>query len=299
LVETQKGDPGMETFKGTCRAAVLLMPALLGACCATPPPKQALDSKAIEKVQAEIKRQIGIYMLAPAPNAGDSANYWCGKGAINFDIASIKAELTTTIETINGGGLKLKIPVSAVTIGPSASAKMDTTNTQTLTYNLWPVALGEQLSTLGAPSQADIDGAPIAKVLLALRDAIIESAKKGVGKGPQPCFADYNPQKPSSDAGNTFKLGLTFVTDTTGGIDVSVGVLDLNASTEMKGTTGNTLTIAFVQRGLAKLQRARDRMDAECKYPKDPKGDACKAAKKAFHDLQVSDGGIGIFEEDF
>jgi hypothetical protein len=39
-------------------------------------------------------------------------------------------------------------------------------------------------------------------------------------------------------------------------------------------------------------------MDAECKYPKDPKGDACKTATKAFQDLQNLGVGIGIFEED-
>lgn len=80
-----------------------------GASCATPPTKHALDSKTIEKVQAKIKRQIGIYMRAPTAIADDQHGYWRGKGSINFDIASVKAELTTTIKTINSGGVGLEV----------------------------------------------------------------------------------------------------------------------------------------------------------------------------------------------
>jgi hypothetical protein len=133
--------------------------------------------------------------------------------------------------------------------------------------------------------------APIAEVLLSLREALINGAKKSPSsKGPQPCFTDYNPDKPAADAGNTFKLGLSFTTDATGGLEIKVGILDLTATTEWKGTTGNTLTVSFVQRGLAKLQRAKDEVDALCKYPKKESDKACVDAVAAFRKLQENTG---------
>jgi hypothetical protein len=48
--------------------------------------------------------------------------------------------------------------------------------------------------------------------------------------------------------------------------------------------------VAFVQRGLAKLQSAKDRVDTECKYPKDEKGETCKDAIAAYHKLQEDEG---------
>jgi hypothetical protein len=257
--------------------------------CSTPPPlKQALDTKAIQTVQAEIKRQVGVYMVAAKNHANENPKeFWCGTGDIDFDIATVKAELTTTVETINSGGVKLKIPVHAIQVGLSGSVKRDVTNTEVLDYHLWPLEMSRQ--PLLMSTQPDLDSAPIAKVLLSLREALIESAKK-TAIGPQPCFTDYNPDKPAADAGNTFKLGLSFVNDLTGGFELSVGVLDLTATTESKGTTGNTLTVSFVQRGLAQLQHAKDKVDTQCKYPKDENTKECKEAVEAFKKLQDNTG---------
>src|SRR5204863_4965290 len=110
-----------------------------------------------------------------------------------------------------------------------------------------------------------------------LREALINSAKRSA-QGPQPCFTDYNPDKPAGDAGNTFKLGLSFVNDKTVGLEIKVWILDLTATTEWKSTTGNTLTVSFVQRGLDVIQRAKDKVDVLCKYPRDPNGKECKDA---------------------
>jgi hypothetical protein len=262
--------------------------------CVSSPMRQALDEQAIGKVQAEIKRQVGVYIRAaqePDPAAKDGP-FWCGNGTIDFDIANVKADLTTTIEHISGVNLGLKIPVSAVTLGPSAGVKRDVTNTEELVYNLWPLqAARPGADVLTAPVKSDeLDGAPIAQVLLALRHALIVGAQRS-SPGPQPCFTDYNQDKPAADPGNTFKVGLTFVTDATGGLDIKVGILDLSGSLEAKGTTGNTLTISFVQRGVAALQVAKDAVDAECKYPKDGSA-ACTTAKAAYEKLQ--DVGTGV-----
>jgi hypothetical protein len=271
----------------------------LAGCCTTAPLRQALDADAIGKVQGEIKRQVGVYIrAAQTADPAATGEFWCGSGKLDFDISTVKAELTTTIENISSGNLALKIPVSAVTLGPSGGVKRDVTNTEVLDYNLWPLATARQNPDLlgQAVTQDELKGAPVAQVLLALRHALILSAQKSQ-PGPQACFTDYIPDKPASDAGNTFKIGLTMVSDTTGGLEIKVGIIDLTASQESKGTTGNTLTVAFVQRGLAILQLAKDAVDTECKYPKQA-SDACKKAKARYQKLQDITGGIGILESD-
>jgi hypothetical protein len=263
----------------------------LFACSSTPPKRQALDIAAIAKVQGEIKRQVGVYIRSAANHpAGDPKDFWCGTGHIDFDISQVKAELTTTLETITNQSGSAKITWGAVEIDPSGSVKGDATNTEVLDYNLWPMS--DQGALLAATVQ-DEKPAPIAEVILSLRDALIASAKK-TAPGPQPCFTDYDPGKPSADAGNTFKLGLSFVSDKTGGLEIKVWVLDLTNTTEWKSTTGNTLTVSFVQRGLDTVQRARDKMDTECKYPKDYKGHSCQDAIAEYKKAQEEAGGYGV-----
>ena len=250
-----------------------VVPLLAGAfifsgCSTQPPLPQALDKNAIATVQADIKRQVGVYMRAARKSGVPSGTqFWCGSGKIDFDISSVKAQLTTSIETATNAGLKLKIPVDVITIGPSGNEKVDVTNTQSLTYNLWPLVMSQQSLDDTMPTTDELKGAPIAQVLMDLRDALIASATQKQ-KGPQPCFTDYNPEKPSSDAGNTITLALSFVNDANAGVEVDVGILGVTATGELKGTTGNTLTVSFVQKGLDAIQRAKDKVDAECKYPK-------------------------------
>jgi hypothetical protein len=143
----------------------------------------------------------------------------------------------------------------------------------------------------GAVTADELAAAPIAQVLLSLREALMNSAKKSSTKvaGVQACFADYNPEKPGADAGNTFQLGLVFAKDTKGGLEIKVGIVDLTATTEWKSTSGNTLTIAFVQRRVTELQ-LRDAIDTECMYPKTPKDEKCAAALLAYHKVQETKG---------
>lgn len=198
-----------------------------------------------------------------------------------------------THELIESGGLKLSAPWNTVTIEPSGATKTDTSNTQVLTYNLWLSDFNsKEFDELGPPSSQQLSAAPIAKVLLSLRDALIDGAKASGGE-PQQCFTNYNPLKPAADAGNTFKLALSFVRDSTTGLTIKVGVIELSSTMEWKSTTGNTLTVAFVQRGLATLQLARDAVDTECKYPKSIKDKACRDAVTAYEEL-AGDTGLGV-----
>jgi len=99
--------------------------------CATAPVRQVLDEKAIEKVQADIKRQVGVYLAASAKKPpGEREEFWCGSGSIDFDISFVKAQLTTTVETIKNAGIKAKLPFKAIEVDPSGSRKTDVTNTQ-------------------------------------------------------------------------------------------------------------------------------------------------------------------------
>ena len=289
-----------------CRIVLsILFTALMDGCSTQGTHVQAVDSKAIGAVQAEIKRQTAVYMAKvndpimvriadgkymPLPLTKET--FWCGTGLIGFDITSIKAELTVTDEFIDDKQLALSIPVHAVTLEPSFDKKSDVTNTQLLDYNLWLLPSDLQQNTFvddGKP-------APIAQVLLDLRKALILGATKldystipPTQRAAQPCFADFSLDKPASDAGNTYKIGLSIVSDGTTGVKIDAGIISLGLSSEAKSTTGNSLTVSFVQHGLNLIQGAKDVVDTDCKYPIADKG-KCDAAKAALRNLLTGEG---------
>ena len=115
--------------------------------CAGQPVQQAIDVRAISKVQNEIKRQVGVYVLASqqansnpvkereklakGPGRPDPNPFWCGTGDIDLDISQVKAELTTTLDVTQSAGLGAT--VSVVEIG--GAFKTQTVDTQNLVYN--------------------------------------------------------------------------------------------------------------------------------------------------------------------
>lgn len=208
----------------------------------------------------------------------------CGTGDIGFDITSIKVALTITDETIRDPNLSGKT-TGFVTFKPKAEAKTAVTNTQELDYTLWPVDLEVAKELRTTPSQEDFDRAPIAKALKSFRDGLIRGSQvpavdkkyPGAADGKfvpaldrklwQPaCFTDYNPEKPSDDSGFQFKLGLTFVNDQTYGFEISLWLLDFSNSTENKSSTGNTITVTFVQSGAEDLQILADEVTKQCNF---------------------------------
>lgn len=284
--------------------------------CATQPPMQAIDVRAISAVQAEIKRQVGVYILAsqtsPRPRVNvdylamskarneDSDLFWCGSGAIGFDIATVKAELTTTLDTTAGASLGIKTPV----IGVNGAYKEETINAQTLDYVLWPLAASDQPAAFMGQQfdAADVDKAPIAKVLLSLRDALILSALKyeypldpQKRRKPQPCFLDYNPEKPGGDAGHSFKIALAFTKDPSGGISIALALPvspTFSITGESKATTGNSITVTFIQEGIGALQAKKDAYDKACAEPvKNAK--ACTLARAEYEKAKGENRGLG------
>lgn len=281
---------------------------------------QPINVTAISAVQSEIKRQIGIYMLAsreptikindvkkPIPDSRDA--YWCGSGAINFDISSIKAELTTTLDSSSGLKVGIAVPFTGGSVSPSAGLTHETVDSQVLDYNLWPLPWENQNSeftNIKKPDPSDKDdkdilSAPIAQVLLALRSALIQSAMKcdySTGpckeKSPQPCFTDYNLDKPAGDAGDLFKIALSITNDTTGGILINVGPITFGATGEAKSMTGNTLYVSFIQRGVQDIQKLKDVVDVECKYPKKETSPECVNARSDFKNAIIKGDGVGV-----
>ena len=289
---------------------------LVAGCAGHTPPLQVIDVHAIGAVQTEIKRQVGVYLAAakagPRVNVNgvmvpisqidpEHRTFMCGAGAIGFDISSIKAELTTTTDTTTDLKAGLSIPVDIVTLGPSGEAKREALDTETLDYNLWPLPESRQnpdVYTQGI-SDEDVRNAPIARALRDLRDALISGALMYDLSGPTPqqrrptaCFTDYNPDKPSGDTGDIYKLGLSITNDVSGGISIKVAILTFGATGEAKSTTGNTLTVSFLQSGVQTLQALKDAADAECKHPNELAG-GCKKAKDALLDAEKNQG-VGL-----
>jgi hypothetical protein len=275
--------------------------------CSTTQPLRAIDVNAISDVQANIKRQIGIYMeevqalraygeardAQEAKEAGKASavvlvnnkmvvlsatDFACGAGRIDFRVSAIKAELTTSLDKNSNVKFGLTIPVLPVTLGPSVAVTNDTLNTQTLDYNLWPLATVDQEFLAGTkePSTDELKKAPIAVALLDLRNALILAATKvdyktGSPRGPLPCFTDYNPGSPAADAGNSFKLQLQITFDPTAGLTVGIPPLTAGATVESKSVSGNTLTVTFLQRGVKHIQMLRDQATKDCAFPYDGK----------------------------
>lgn len=236
----------------------------------------ALKGDAIAVVQADIKRQIGVYVRAATRGpywvdehgavryvGHDRSDFWCGNGDIDYVVSSIYVELTTTKDTTAGGGLGFTVPVQMITVGAKVAISKEVADLQVLKYYLWPYrASAEQLvAYYGFPSAAEIDGAPIASAILSLRNQQVYAAMKfnpsirAAVAGPQSCFTDYDPVKLADGDKHTFSIGITTTYDANGQLSVGIGPVSLGASGETKSITGQTLLVNFEQRGLASITK--------------------------------------------
>jgi hypothetical protein len=242
---------------------------------------EAIDYRAISAVEADIKRQIGVYMAAATHPATmrdvngdvvtlptDQASFACGAGRIGFDVLSVKADLLTTRETDLDGKLSASIPVHAVTVGPSGELSSGRSITQELVYNLWFDPLRDQQGKAflnQSISEDTLRDAPIASILLDLKNSLIASGMKvdpytHLPRDPMPCHWNWNidPKKPGGDPGDTVKMGVTVTRDAKAGLDLKVSVVDIGLSSEWKSTTGNTITVSFYQAGTLDVEPDKD-----------------------------------------
>ncbi len=293
----------------------------LSACCSSIRP---IDLSAISAVQDDINRQVGVYIssekypvqvsvlqpdqktsvLYPVgqaplpPNVDESERFLCGSsGDIRFDVFQIKADLTTTLNTSIGATLSASPPVGVLTVGPSLGGSSSTTNSQDLVYQVWPIPYGSHRNAplANAPvSNEDLDRAPIAKVLFALRQALVlQSLAWDFSKNPavrkpklKPCYTDYDPLKPETNTANIFTLSLSVVNDINAALAIKAPVVSLGITADRKSTTGHTLTVSFDQPGLEDVQAAQDAVEEECKYPheKTPKCVAAQIYRSQFYE---------------
>ncbi len=223
---------------------------------------QAIDRPAIEKAQAEIKRQVGVYFarahearLRASAGGAVKPDRWCGDGNIDYDVASVKVDLLTTTDQTNSIGGGLKIPVFGGAGNPSTSTKRAISNTQQLTYTLYMLADRYQPAELrGLGSRAEDRPAPVADVIMAQRDALRNVTLKSRYADPQPCFSNFDPDAPR-DPQSTLVIGITFSHEGVNGVKLDLGVVSLDASTERKASFGNTITVTFRQRDLTKASK--------------------------------------------
>ncbi len=240
------------------------------------------------------------YRLKEQRERADKGSFWCGQGAIGFDVVSVRTELITTLDTTLGASAGIKTPIITL----SGGTKEEAVNAQTLDYNLWPQPWSEQPEEFRVQKYepGEIEKAPIAKVLLSLRDALILSALKyeyplapNKLRPPQPCFLDYDPEKPGADAGHFFKIALTFINDPSVGISVALATPispTFSLSGESKTTTGNSITVSFAQQGVAVLQAKKDAVEKACAEPvRDPK--RCAKAKDEYQKAKDANAGLG------
>jgi hypothetical protein len=230
-------------------AAALGSVSLLVGCATGLPAVNAIPADRIDQVLGEIKRQVSIYetrtgYLRLHPDADTAmtearkAGFRCGSGLVDFELVSVKMELTTTTDKSYGGSIGFKVPVSPGSVGGSVSGSREIEDTQELVFPLYnaPVKTGYVYS--GDNSKPS----PISDALLNLRRSLILGATK-----PGVCFYTYDYRDPKSDEGGTYKLGLTVTDDAKAGIEVELGPVAAGGGGEVKSATGNTLTVSFRQ----------------------------------------------------
>ncbi len=228
--------------------------------------QQVVDISTIPQIQADLKRQIGVYIAAVAArqadlktHPADQATYWCGNGSLDFQITSVKLDLTTSLDksdTISGSAT---VPLVTGSVGPSVSGASDVANSQELTFTEYafnPAAQPDEVRHLSFTDK-DLASAPIAQSLLGLRNGLIAAARKSPmgAKGPQACFAgvpietllkDADPAKAgAADSGNSFKLGVTITNSASEGIMLKLGVVSLGNTFSQKMVASNSITVGF------------------------------------------------------
>ena len=236
--------------------AVLLMFALGG--CASLEAPVPISANRISDVQHEIKRQVGIYMalaqaddvprataLWHAAQSSDTRkawedNYWCGIGDIGYQIDSIKVEIVTSLEM--NGGVSAKTPIfTALGIGSDATNSQDLQFSEDASIdqpNIQPRFVN------GLDRAQLLSTAPIATVLLSMRDGLTQSAlkAKGVNQDAEPCFTDQT----NGTGSNVHSIKIGAQTVVSGNVTaIALAAVSLGPSLTVKDTSNTMITVNF------------------------------------------------------
>lgn len=282
--------------------AVAAMAAFLGGC-QNGSQLQAIDVPAISAVQSDLKRQIAIHkafaqlpmqIAIRTPSGGrqyvdidrlpvpDGKDIWaCGTGEVGFEIVSVEAELTTTLErsvSVNAG---LSPQYAGLKITGKAGATRTVGNTQKLNYNVYPADY--DVSRIQV-SRELVNANPVAQVLTDLREALVASATRydysqypPVLRPPTACVTGFNKDK-LDDPGGTYSLGLSIEANDNGGVTINLAVVELGIEGTYKSITGHSLTVTFRQANLDEVRQAHDEVARQCAPPHENSA-ACRNAK--------------------
>lgn len=260
------------------------------------PPLQAINAPAIENVQLELKRQLAVYIARAraarkAEASAPKVPTWCGDGSIDYEVVSVKVDLTIARDDTRSAKAGLKIPMVGGSIGPNASGNSMTSNTQELEYNLYMLPdefQPDELNTIPTDTKA-----PIADIMMAEREALIKAAQRtNSNTSPQPCLTNFDKDKTDA-ATSTITIGLKLTDEGSAGVDVDLGIVSFGATTDTKSSSGNTIAVTFRQAGLPKTVAfkpcSKEHPKWACPNPADPdpKGQATPAGMKTVVVLPV------------
>jgi hypothetical protein len=241
---------------------------------APPQTVQAIKLDAMSQVISLVKQEVGSYMAyrnspqgrldaslattqlgvaaivkGPAPNPAPAILPPCGSGNIDFDLDSVKIDMTTTTDTTVNAEVSAQVPVVPLTLGPDGKISKENKDTQELVFTEYPLV--DPSYTTAAPMGA------LGNTLKSLRSALL------TGAATHPCFRDFDPNNPKQE--HTFTLGFTVTGELTGTLGLKFVIVNTTAGIDNKSISGNTLTVSFRQAGLDAL-------------PHDPKGHIPTAA---------------------
>lgn len=216
--------------------------------CAPVGQRAVISGSAIGETLAEVKKQTTAYLgyqaymrehpkQDPALQGpdGKALSFVCGEGKADFNIRSIRMELTTE----NTEGMRAGVgPIVALVpgaIAPIASVSSGRTETQKLSYNWYPVR-DQKIFPLSELSE-DL---PIAVTLANLRAQVLDASSK-----PGACFYAYDPNDPDRDPGHSYIIGLNISKEGQAGVKIGVAEVALDASGTYRSVTGNTLYVTF------------------------------------------------------
>ncbi|WP_144023182.1 hypothetical protein [Burkholderia sp. AU15512] len=208
----------------------------------------------VQDVQADIKRQVGVYLVqknkARIATTAAADGYWCGNGSVDFDISRVKVTLLTVADTTTSGNASGKTsPI--LTIKPSLS--LENVSTSTLVFSEWlePDGYYSNIYTNPSLNKSSIDDAPIAQALLTLRQGLIAAAQRDqVNDSQLPCFSAVDRlANAGTDPGDTFTIDIKYLVDANGQVSLGIGPFTVGGGVESKITNQNTIQVSFVPSG--------------------------------------------------
>ncbi len=224
------------------RLFIFCAPIALGACCSVP--QNTGNPVEISEVVERVKADLQIYHKYAAAIEDESPLKNSCKGAVRFTIDSVQISLTTQTDITNSKSASLTLPVGSGTFGPTWGTSLETKNTQTLTFNVYPKAPEKPGSKKDSPGEIDEALFPISAGLKRLREGLLVASQKEECLSLIPIAKGAGSKAPD-DPGNTYAFGFTVTKNSNRGGDFKFTLFSLGAASTTQKQAGNTITVAF------------------------------------------------------